>query len=320
MIDASIVILTKNGQRYIGEILEKITSQDTEYLYEVIIIDSGSSDNTIKIAKNYQIRLHQIDASQFDHGQTRNLGAKLARGNYVVYLTQDATPANSMWLNNLLTPLEKDNTIAGTYSRHLPRKSCNPILARQIMDIWPTGSKKPLLKTKEKLLANKHEPQKIIHFSDSSSAIRKRVLKKLPFPKTMFAEDVQWEIKVLNAGFKTFYTPKSIILHSHDCTLLDQIRQNYDHAKAMLIIFPQVYRKTRKKVFFPMDFLQMLRMDAHYIVRRTRYNTLRKIYWLAYAPLWHLATYLGMRLAIMDVIIPFTIRRHISKQESLKQK
>ncbi|GAG06643.1 unnamed protein product, partial [marine sediment metagenome] len=101
----SIIILTKNAGNEFEKLLDAVFSQSSKD-FEVVLIDSGSTDKTLEIAKGFPVRIHKIKPESFDHGGTRNLGAKLAKGKYLVYLTQDAIPANRMWLENLIKPLK----------------------------------------------------------------------------------------------------------------------------------------------------------------------------------------------------------------------
>lgn len=322
MVDISIVILTKNGQKYIREILQAIFSQKTTKKFEIVIIDSGSKDKTLDICKKYPVRIKEVPPLEFNHGETRNLGAKIAKGKFVVYLTQDATPANKYWLENLILPFKKDPLIIGTYSRHVPRKECNPILARQIKYIYPTGSGKSILKKSEDLRKYKNNLSHIIHFSDSSSAILRSMLHLYPFPKTAFAEDIQWEIKVLQAGYKTFYVADSMVYHSHDYSLIEQIRQNYDYMRAVKKILIPTRGKSRQSARI-LDFTRLLLItlinDVRYILFETEENLLTKLKWILYSPVWHLAVRVGSILGLVDGILPSQIKNRLSRQENLKK-
>lgn len=301
MIDASVIILTKNGDKYLSEVLRAVSLQQKRR-FETIVIDSGSNDKTLKIVSRYKVRLVTIKAGSFNHGETRNLGAQLARGRYVVFLTQDATPANCLWLDSLLAPFDKDSLIVGCYGRHIPRKGCNPLLKRQITRIWQTGSKKPMINTK---LENSH-------FSNTSSALLRQVVLAFPFPKTDFAEDVQWELEVLKAGYKTCYTPLSTVYHSHDYSLMEQVRQNYDHSKAMKKI------KIKNKQY--LIFLKMFMVwfgDFSFLLKDRDVSTFSKPFWFIYSPLWHGAINIGSILGSLESI-PGTFNNLLSHQTRLK--
>src|SRR5574337_394745 len=77
VVDVSIILLTKNGQRYLEGVLGAVFAQQTEHGYEVIAIDSGSSDGTVELLRRYPVALRRIPPEQFNHGATRNLGASL---------------------------------------------------------------------------------------------------------------------------------------------------------------------------------------------------------------------------------------------------
>ncbi|MGL6337900.1 MAG: glycosyltransferase family 2 protein, partial [Waterburya sp.] len=102
---ASVVIPVKNGDEFLDEVLQQVLSQKTDFAYEVIVIDSGSTDRSLEIIKNYDVNLIQIDAKKFNHGLTRNLGVQKSSGEFIAFVTQDATPVNDQWLQNLVMPL-----------------------------------------------------------------------------------------------------------------------------------------------------------------------------------------------------------------------
>jgi rhamnosyltransferase len=85
---ASIIILSKNGQAFIQRCLDKVCNQNYEHDYEVIVIDSGSTDKTLEIIRKYPLRLYEIASDDFRHSKTRNLGASFAKGEFVVYLSR----------------------------------------------------------------------------------------------------------------------------------------------------------------------------------------------------------------------------------------
>ena len=73
--DVSIVIPTKNAGEILDKVLDRVFRQETEYEYEVICVDSGSSDQTVSAIKKYPCLLYEIPASEFGHGKTRKFGA-----------------------------------------------------------------------------------------------------------------------------------------------------------------------------------------------------------------------------------------------------
>ena len=101
-IEVSIVIPSYNGGEDFTKCLQMVFEQKVSFPFEVIVIDSGSTDGTLDFLKGYPIRLKQISPKEFNHGLTRNMGMELARGRYVVLMTQDAIPADNYWLENIL--------------------------------------------------------------------------------------------------------------------------------------------------------------------------------------------------------------------------
>jgi len=86
----SVIIPTKNAGPFFELALKKIVYQKYLKQLEIIILDSGSSDDTVKIAKRFHAKVVKIRPEDFSHSSTRNIGAKHATGKYLIFTVQDA--------------------------------------------------------------------------------------------------------------------------------------------------------------------------------------------------------------------------------------
>ena len=95
----SIIIPTLNAEKELPNLLKALHFQ-RQTIHEIIIIDSASTDRTVDICKSDpSVTLLQILRTEFDHGKTRDLALRHSSGNIVVFLTQDALPANDVFLS-----------------------------------------------------------------------------------------------------------------------------------------------------------------------------------------------------------------------------
>lgn len=209
-ITVSIVIPARNEANNIGLCLEAIYNQETPYSVEIIVIDSGSTDNTVEIVKHYtSVKLIQIKPGAFGHGRTRNQGAETAKGTYIVFLNADALPIDSLWLNRLIEPLEKNKKLAGVFSRHIPKQDCYLYMKRDLETSMPL----------KKILRSRSDIGGFFLFSTVSAAIPKEIWTQFPFENDIIiAEDQDWAKKVLAHGLEILYEPTSAVRHSHNYT------------------------------------------------------------------------------------------------------
>ena len=102
----TVAIPVLNGARYLAEVLAAVRAQKVERVIEILVVDSGSTDGSLEIARLSGARVVEIPKEEFSHGGTRNRMMKLARGDHIAFLTQDATPADDRWLASLLEGFE----------------------------------------------------------------------------------------------------------------------------------------------------------------------------------------------------------------------
>jgi len=315
--DVSIILLTKNGRRYLQEVLQGIFGQQTRCTYEVITIDSGSRDGTLDILGEWPVRLVTITPAEFNHGETRNLGARLAKPSvkYLVYLTQDATPVAG-WLDCLVSVLDDDSAVAGAFSRHIPRPDCNPALARQMTEEWQqSGTPNRVVKRIDDMEDYLRNRSRYIYFSNTSSCIRRTVWQAMPFSRVDFAEDADWASRVLLAGYSLVYEPQSAVLHSHNYHLIHQFMQNFDHAKGM----SQILKGEGPGVGLPqVSALGRILVRDFTHIRQQDMRGLHKAFWMLHAPLWHCANLSGTMFGRNHYRLPARLVSRLSYQVRIR--
>ncbi|MBL4836733.1 MAG: glycosyltransferase [Kordiimonadaceae bacterium] len=219
---ASVVIPTLNAGPVLDRVLKAVTTQLAPWSYEILVTDSGSTDDTLAtIAKYPEVRLHQIEQSDFNHGGTRNLGAELTSGDYIAFLTHDAMPANSRWLYNIVTSLEKHPEAAGAFGKHLAWPEASPFTKRDMDAHFTKLLNFPLYLTKDTSpnRFKKADPtwMQLLHFhSDNNSCMRRAVWEEIPYRSVKFGEDQVWADDIIRAGYGKLYAPRAVVYHSHD--------------------------------------------------------------------------------------------------------
>ncbi len=265
---ASIVVLTRNAGRGFKELLARLFSQKTAFEYDVLVVDSGSTDGTAEMARSAGARVHTINPSEFGHGATRNLGASLSCGEYVAFLVQDALPLNERWLSAMVEALEHDERVAGVYGRQLPRPESSP-LTRVLVSGWATAAPERRVQSAGGPAAFRALPPeerlRLAAFDNVSSCVRRSVWEKHPFDRTRFGEDLRWGKKVVEAGYAVVYEPGSAVLHSHERGAFYDLRRHYANGKVLLDLFG-----ISPTPNLPRLALNTLRSTAHLYLRLAR--------------------------------------------------
>ncbi len=117
--ETAIIIRTRNEEKWIGEVLKRLRNQ-TYQDFEIVVVDSGSTDNTLNIVSNFPIRLIEMEAEKFTYPYAINLGiSKCVATKYFVILSAHSLPLNEKWLENGLKNFELNEKVLGVYGRLL---------------------------------------------------------------------------------------------------------------------------------------------------------------------------------------------------------
>jgi rhamnosyltransferase len=279
-VDASITILTKNAGGRFKEIMNAIYNQKFDGNVEIVVVDSGSTDNTINIAREYNARIFSIKPQEFHHSLTRNFGAERSRGKVLIYLSQDALPLNSSWLSNLLAPLERSD-VAAVYGRQIAYPNAKPVDAFFYSYFYPDTKK---ILTKEDTVDLRKFYLDNIFISDVCSAIKRDAWEILKFRDEIFmSEDKDFALRVLKTGYKIVYEPKAVVYHSHDYTLVSLFRRRFKDGVAYSYIAPYGSDK-------------FVSNGMKYFLEEVKFLTKRYPKWLPYALIYDFTHFLAFQL------------------------
>lgn len=295
--DLSIVIPVKNGGDRFRQVCKVLQNQQTDYTYEVIVVDSGSSDDSVAVAKDAGFSVTEIPPQEFGHGKTRAFGASLGTGRYISFITQDALPTDEYWVEHFVEAMDSMPEAAGAFGKHVPYPECN-LVDQQMLELHfnnflredPYGGVEV---SGENRIFSLHEGNRKVYeedagyrqwmgfFSDNSSIIRRSVFEQLPYADVDFAEDQEWAARALEAGYKKAYIPGAVVYHSHDYPLRDYPKRYFDDFASVYKIFGDTPCPTKRAMI--RKILADTKFNWGYILRRKDKSFFARIGWCLYA-------------------------------------
>ena len=279
----SVLIPVKDGGSDLVRCLQAIAAQKVDDQVEVVVVDSGSSDGSAKRARELGAAVHEIPASEFVHGATRNLAARLSKGDVLVFTTQDAIPATDHWLARLVAALDGDGVV-GAYGRQLPHEDATPPEQFFLEFMYGASPRTQRLRGIEELSFEQ------TLFSNVNSAIPRSVWEASPFRDDVtMSEDQEWSRRMLLAGHTIVYEPEAAVRHSHAYTLRGAFRRFYDSGASA----------GRSYVAGEESRAALRRAFRRYAVGELRWlwRTGRRR-WIPYAAVYELAKLAGLQLGL----------------------
>jgi len=298
---ATVVIPVFNGANdHLAETLQATLAQTLPEPYEVLAIDSGSTDNSLEILKQFatnhpNLRIVEIPNSEFSHGGTRQWAAEIANGKYIAYLSQDAVPADNEWLAKMLAGFEMGDNVGGVLGRQKPRPDCFPAQKLEIDRAFGSQG----LPDKYTVFDSTFPNQKFAQFYSDvcSAAPRDLLLGPLPYRAVNYAEDQAFGIDLINGGYQKVFAGPAVVIHSNDVKLRDYSRRMYDECKGLERAGVDLGRPGIKHL------AKALFKEAPYDAARAyfdkEYPLPQKLYFIATAPLYRFARWYGQLRATL---------------------
>ena len=277
----SIIILTYNAGTAFKANAEMIKKQKAN-IKQVYVIDSGSNDETVDIAKSFGFDVEIIAKNDFGHGKTRQYALEKIGTEIAVFLTQDALLYDEFAVDNLVKCLISNDKFAAVYGRQIPYSDTG------ILGKFARLYNYPKIYKINTFADRKIKGIKTAFLSDSFAAYKKSLLMQIGgFPKHVhFGEDTYVAGKLLMNDYKTAYCAEAKVYHSHDYTLLQEYKRNKEigkfhrQEKWLLDIFGKAEGEGLKFVI----------SEAKYLVKNG------KFYYLPIAFIHNLVKYLGYKV------------------------
>ena len=290
----SVIIPTKNAERFLNNLFLRLKEQLLRP-HQLIIVDSSSTDATLKIATQFNAQIIQIKEEEFNHGKARNLGASVATGDVFVFMTQDVIPADKNLLKNLTSPLSQ-NFIGASYARQIPKADANPI------EIYFRTFNYPNKKIIKEINQTSELGIKTFFFSNVCSAIRKDIFEEIGgFPEDVIInEDMFFASEVLKKGYKIVYEPSAVVYHSHNYSFFSLFKRYFD-----IGVFMKNYHIGQNDMLAEKEGIK-------YLIGLTRFLIKNNVKWLPYAVVDTMTRFLGYKLGLMEKHIPIKIKSKIS--------
>ena len=220
----SVIIPTLNAEKDLPSLLRALQSQTLQPA-EILIADSESADGTVRIAEgaagDLPVRILPVKRAEFDHGKTRDWALWESTGDTVVFLTQDAVPADEHFLENLVRPLAEEK-VAVVTGRQLPKADATPMEKLIRTFNYPAESH----------IRSEADVQKMgiktFFCSDVCAAYNRKIYEELGgfvYPlKTN--EDMFFAARAIRSGYRVAYAAEARVLHSHNFSLKEQYERN----------------------------------------------------------------------------------------------
>jgi rhamnosyltransferase len=219
----SVIIPTLNGEQTLVRFFEALKNQ-TLQPDEIVVGDSCSDDATVAICAENGAAVITIAREEFDHGGTRTLLAQKAKGEVVVFFTQDAILAEPDGIERLVQPLLQSDLIACSYGRQLPSKGAGPIAAHLREFNYPPES------SVRNFSDRMRYGLKTVFISNSFAAYKKEPLESVGYFKNglIFGEDTCTLGRLLLKGYQVAYISDAAVYHSHNYTMGEEFKRSFD--------------------------------------------------------------------------------------------
>jgi glycosyltransferase involved in cell wall biosynthesis len=229
----TVAIPVRDGGPLLGEVLAAVRAQRIGREIELVVADSHSTDGSAELARSFGAAVFSVE--RFSHGGTRNELMARSHGAHVAFLTQDAVPADDVWLEHLLSAFDLAPDVALACGPYRARPGAPVAIARELAtwfaSLAPDGAPR-LDRTTEP-----DGPGPVTFFTDANGAVARAAWARVPFRDAPYAEDQALAVDMLRAGYAKAFLPDAAVVHSHDYGPLEQFRRTFDEWRGLREVY-----------------------------------------------------------------------------------
>lgn len=224
---ASIIIRTLNEARHLGELLDAVARQELpDTAVEVIVVDSGSTDRTLEIARRSGCMVRHIPCEKFSFGRSLNMGCEAAQGEFLVFISGHCVPTGPDWLAALLAPL-RENLAEYTYGRQVGGPKSHFSECRIFSKYYPPRSESSISG---------------YFCNNANAALRRNTWARHQFDEELTGlEDMDLAKRLVAEGGRVRYVPQACVVHYHNETWRQVQRRFEREALALRSIMPHLH-------------------------------------------------------------------------------
>ncbi len=235
----SVVIPTLNAGHEFGWLLQKLFAQKGIGRIEVVVVDSGSQDATVQLARQAGCVVVEILPKEFSHSYARNRGADAATGDYLVFMVQDAYPIGDYWMAGMLQFLHdhaSDKVVAASCAEY----------SRSDSDVMYDS----MIHTHYQFLGCLHydrigelrEPGHASlrsqgQLSDVSCMIGRDIFQRYRY-RGDYAEDLDLGIRLIQDGYRVAMLASVKVIHSHNRPAYYYLKRSFVDVVFLVELFP----------------------------------------------------------------------------------
>ena len=200
---ATIIMRCKNSDWVIDQALAGTFSQDYDD-FNMVVVDSGSTDRTLDIVRQFPVKLVEIPAAKYYPGDVLNDAIKdHCTGDIAIFQNSDTVPMTPRSLGALVGAFD-DDKVMGAFGRQAARPEAETWVRRDYLSSFPPSGDAP----------------EWMPYSLPFAGMRKTLWKERGFYSDAWgSEDTDWGYWARKNGHRIDYVPDALVMHSHDYTL-----------------------------------------------------------------------------------------------------
>jgi rhamnosyltransferase len=298
----SIVIFTKDSIGVIERLVDSLLNQKFDHEYEVIFMDNSSKDSTVDYLKKSKFKnkkIINVPAGEFSHSRTRMRAAEIAKGEYLIFFTDDIIPIGESFLLELTKPVLENQALASYGVYQINSEACDPVDA-YLHNGWYKDFD-DITEPISKFCWNKFPPElrrRLCNFDNCSSCINREMLLNLKFPDVPYGEDMLFAKKMILNNQSIAISKKAKFYHWH--------KVSFSYLMKRMCI-DQYLSIDELGIYYVRRKLGVLKAILIRVIQRTfiaffklKIPLRKKIYWSFYNAKTLTADFLGKYMGILD--------------------